>query len=125
MTLRPLIALLAAPILLSACGPIPEIDDYDRACEVDADCVVVFLHRDCDCNFIGAVHTSEDARVRRDNDAASASEWCPSGRTECDVAAMEAKCEDNLCRARAIPYTEEPPGMDEDMSQEDMSQQDM
>lgn len=124
MTLRLLAALLIAPIFMTACGPVPEIDDYDRTCQVDADCTVVFLHRDCDCEFIGAVHTSEQERVRRDNRDASASEWCPGGYTQCDVAAMEATCEDNLCRARAIPYDEEPPGMDEDMSM-DMTQEDM
>lgn len=110
--------------LAIACGPVPQLGDYDQSCEMDDDCVVAFLHRDCDCGVIGAVNVSQRPRVDRDNDAARAQEWCPGGVTECDVAPMKAVCEAGTCRARvdeAIYNGAVFPDMSTDMSSEDMS----
>lgn len=84
----------------STCEPMAE--DYDRSCQVDTDCQVVYLHRDCDCGDITAVNKSEISKVRADNEDARSTEWCPTGKTQCDVAPMEAYCDGGTCQARVV-----------------------
>lgn len=83
----------------STCEPMAE--DYDRSCQVDDDCKVVFLHRDCECEDVTAVNKSQVSQVNADNEDARSTEWCPTGQVACDVAPMEAYCDAGLCRARA------------------------
>lgn len=83
----------------STCEPMAE--DYDRSCQVDTDCEVVFLHRDCECADVTAVNKSQVSQVNADNEDARSTEWCPTGQVACDFAPMEAYCDAGLCRARA------------------------
>lgn len=80
----------------------PEAEDYDRSCQADEDCVVAFLHRDCECSEVTAINKRDEAQLAKDNADARESEWCPTGQVECDLAQMEAYCSAGTCQARVV-----------------------
>ena len=82
-----------------ACGP-AEPEDFDRSCQVDDDCIVVGLSRDCECSVITAVNKNDKAKVDASNEDENNWEWCPGGSVDCDVAPMEAYCDAGLCKTR-------------------------
>lgn len=89
----------------STCEPMAE--DYDRSCQVDNDCEVVFLHRDCDCPDVAAVNVSEVPKVNTDNKNAQQNEWCPLGSSDCGLAVREAFCDAGTCHHRAPTLSQE------------------
>lgn len=92
---------LFALLLLSAvaCGP-AEPEDFDRSCQVDDDCIVAYLTRDCECEEVTAVNKKERSKVDAANSDEDRWQWCPGGEVACDIAPMEAYCDTGLCKRR-------------------------
>lgn len=100
--MKKIIIFICYAFIIQGCSTCePMADDYDRSCQVDTDCEVVFLHRDCECEEVTAVNKSQLSKVTSDNEDARSTEWCPTGQVACDFAPMEAYCDAGLCQARA------------------------
>lgn len=84
----------------STCEPMAE--DYDRSCQVDDDCEVVYLHRDCECGEEIAVNKSEVPKVNADNEDARSIEWCITDQYSCSFLPTEAYCDAGLCSSRVV-----------------------
>jgi hypothetical protein len=77
------LACLVAPLFACGNDTTINIDNYDRSCTVDTDCVAVLVGDVCgECGgTYGAINTSDEAREQADYDALYSS--CPPPKVEC------------------------------------------
>lgn len=113
-----------------ACSSTLYLDDYDRTCATDEDCVVVFVGDvcDCNCNGVGAISKKGEESYRRDRsgiECGNACEPCAprhvavcrAGRCEAERCAGNVKfCTSSCGESPTLEACECPPGMIETSS---------
>lgn len=79
----------------------PAAEDYDQSCQADEDCVMVLLHRNCECEEQAAINKRDQAKCEQDN-----KEAIESADTECQPSCLfdkkEAYCNAGTCQLRLI-----------------------
>ena len=81
-------------------------NDYDRSCNEDGDCVVVFVGEMCECNCeYGAINRSAKDRYDEDYDSIECDGSCDDVHIDCMFCddQTRAVCKDSLCLAEILP----------------------
>ena len=82
-------------LVLAACEPDINADDYDRSCSQDDDCMVIFTGPVCDCNCDrAAINKSEREAYFEDREG-----------PDCGVACGACQAADAICQGGTCEVT--------------------